>query len=235
VFGTNVVIENCRIHHLLNGTFQDQQDAHGITGRWGAVTIRNCDIAYTSGDSIQFDPDRASQGKILVEDCHLWTGPLPAAAAGFLAGERPGENAIDTKTRPDGERCQLTVLNCYLHGWNQPAQIGNVAALNLKENVDAEIRNCVFADNEIAFRVRGPGSRGGARVTIADCAIYQTNLGLRVEDKVEKLAIHNLAFGEDVASRIRFVNGQPTPGYENRGERNAPPLEAVLKNGSWLR
>ena len=35
VFGTNVVIENCRIHHLLKGTFQAQDDAHGITGRWG--------------------------------------------------------------------------------------------------------------------------------------------------------------------------------------------------------
>src|SRR5688500_14089974 len=45
VFGKNVVIENCRIHHLLKGTFQDQQDAHGITGRWSGVTIRNCDIS----------------------------------------------------------------------------------------------------------------------------------------------------------------------------------------------
>jgi len=53
VFGTKVTIESCRIHHLLNGTFKEQQDAHGITGRWGDVTIRNCDIFYTSGDSIQ--------------------------------------------------------------------------------------------------------------------------------------------------------------------------------------
>jgi len=45
-------------------------------------------------------------------------------------------------------------------------QIGNVAALNLKENVDAEIAHCVFSDNEIAFRVRGPGPRGGASVSI---------------------------------------------------------------------
>ena len=62
VFGTKVVIENCRIHHMLNGTFKDQKDAHGITGRWGDVTIRNCDISHVSGDCVQFDPDRASQG-----------------------------------------------------------------------------------------------------------------------------------------------------------------------------
>ena len=49
VFGTKVVIENCRIHHMLSGSFQDQTDSHGITGHWGDVTIRNCDIAYTSG------------------------------------------------------------------------------------------------------------------------------------------------------------------------------------------
>jgi hypothetical protein len=60
VFASPVRIENCRIHHMLAGTFRDQKDAHGITGRWGDVVIRNCDVSYTSGDSIQFDPDRAS-------------------------------------------------------------------------------------------------------------------------------------------------------------------------------
>jgi hypothetical protein len=88
VFGTHVVIENCRIHHLLKGTFKQQEDAHGITGRWGDVTIRNCDISHTSGDCIQFDPDRASQGNVLIENCHLWSGPLPADAGGFKAPAR---------------------------------------------------------------------------------------------------------------------------------------------------
>src|SRR5688572_21076286 len=40
VFAENVTIENCLIHHLLNSTFKDQHDAHGITGRWGNVMIR---------------------------------------------------------------------------------------------------------------------------------------------------------------------------------------------------
>lgn len=234
VFGTNVTIENCRIHHMLNGSFKDQKDAHGITGRWGNVTIRNCDISCTSGDSIQFDPDRKSQGQVLVEDCNLWTGPLPADAAGFKAGERPGENAIDTKTKPPSEnkeRCKLTVRNCYMYGWNQPAQIGNAAALNLKENILAEVTHCVFADNEIAFRVRGPSERGGAHVMISNCAIYSTQFGVRAENKIEKLVINRLAFGKDVATRIRFVNGQPTAGYQSTGEAVATEMEEILKNG----
>lgn len=44
VYATNVVIESCKIHHLLNGTFKDQQDAHGITGRPQNLVIRNCEI-----------------------------------------------------------------------------------------------------------------------------------------------------------------------------------------------
>jgi hypothetical protein len=67
VFGRNVTIENCKIHHLLHSTFADQHDTHGLTGRWYNVTIRNCEIFYVSGDCIQFDPDRKSAGKLLIE------------------------------------------------------------------------------------------------------------------------------------------------------------------------
>ena len=144
---------------------------------------------------------------------------------------RPGENAVDTKTKPDGERCKLTIRNCHLHGFNQPAQISSAAALNLKENVDAGIIRCVFSDNEIAFRVRGPGERGGSHVSITDCAIYETQFGVRAEDKIEKLKISGLAFGKGVTERIRFVNGRATGGYENIGEHEAPPMESLLKDG----
>jgi hypothetical protein len=66
VFGTNVTIENCKIHHFLASTFRQQADAHGITGRWDHVTIRNCEIFYVSGDCIQLDPDRSSTGRVLI-------------------------------------------------------------------------------------------------------------------------------------------------------------------------
>jgi len=168
VFGRNVVIENCRIHHLLSGTFDKQRDAHGITERWSDVTIRNCDIGLGSGDSIQFDPDRRSSGRVTVENCRLWTAPLPTDAAGFKEGERPGENAIDTKTKPKGIRTELIVRNCLLEGWRQPGQISLMSALNLKENVTVLVENCVLSNNEVACRLRGPNRRGGAWVTIRD-------------------------------------------------------------------
>jgi len=231
VFGTKVVIENCRIHHLLKGTFKEQKDAHGITGRWGDVIIRNCDISYVSGDCVQFDPDRASQGSVLIEDCHLWAGPLPADGQGFHAGESPGENAVDTKTKPAGERCKLTIRNCYIHGFSQPSQIQNRAALNLKEHIDAEVTHCVFDDNEIAIRARGPGGRGNAQVTIKDCAIYHTQVAVRAEDKIEHLTLRGIAFGEKVGSRIEFHNGKAGVGYENAGERTAPVMDSLLRNG----
>lgn len=231
VFGEKILIENCRIHHLLNGTFEDQQDAHGIAGRWGDVTIRNCDISYPSGDCIQFDPDRKSSGKVLIENCTLWTAPLTSDLDGFKAGQRPGENAVDTKVKPDGPRCQLIIRDCHLHGWNQPAQIDNVAALNVKENVDAEISRCVFQNNEIALRARGPGSRGGARITATDCAIYDTQTGVRAEDSIESLKLTRFGYGGDIRQRLHFVSGKPTVGVTITAEHDAPSVADLLKNG----
>jgi hypothetical protein len=232
VFGKNVTIESCKIHHLLASTFRKQEDAHGITGRWSDVVIRNCEIYYVSGDCIQFDPDRSSTGRVLIEDCTLWTGPLPEDAAGFKKGERPGENAFDSKTPPTGPRCALTIRNCDLRGWNQPGQINTLAALNIKENVHARIEHCLFRDNEVALRLRGPGPRGGALVEVDDCAIYDTQIGVRIEDKIEDLKIRRLGFGPGVQRKYQMAGGGVGPGYENTGEYVAPALESVGPKGT---
>ena len=231
VFGKNVTIENCKIHHLLAGSFKDQQDAHGITGRWNNVTIRNCEIYLVSGDCIQFDPDRKSTGNVMIEDCTLWTGPMPDDAGNFKKGERPGENAVDTKAVPDGARSTLTVRNCYMHGFKQPAPIANVAALNLKENIHAKIENCLFRDNEIALRLRGPGKRGGALVAIKNCAVYDSAVAVRMEDKIKDLKIEGLGIGAGVEKKYHPVAGGTGSGYENKGEYMAPAFEEVLKKG----
>jgi hypothetical protein len=231
VFGKNVTIENCKIHHLLSSTFKEQHDAHGITGRWGNVVIRNCEIYYVSGDCVQFDPDRKGTGNVLIEDCTFWTGPLPTDAAGFKKGERPGENAVDTKTPPKGERCSLTIRNCYFHGFNQPAQIGNCAALNLKENIHARVEHCVFRDNEIALRLRGPGPRGGALIEVRDCAVYDSAVGLGLEDRPRDLKVTRLGFGPGVPRKYHIVGGGQLPGYETQGEHEAPALDIVLRQG----
>ncbi len=231
VFGKDALIENCKIHLCLRGSFKDQQDAHGITGRWAGLTIRNCEIHHVSGDAVQFDPDRRGAGRVVIEGCTFWNGPLPADAGGFKKGERPGENAIDTKTPPKGGRCVLVVRNCYFHGWNQPAPISNAAALNIKENVHARIEGCVLRDNEIAFRVRGPGKRGGALVEIVGCAVYDSGVGVRMEDKVRDLKIEGLSFGGKVARKYHEAGGGAGPGYKNTGEAKAPDLETLLKKG----
>src|SRR5262249_26135012 len=188
-------------------------------------------ICYVSGDAVQFDPDRRSTGHVLIEDCTFWTGPLPADAAGFKKGERPGENAVDTKTRPDGPRCTLTIRNCYFHGYNQPAQIRNAAALNLKENVRVTVEHCLLRDNEIAFRLRGPTRRGGAEVEIRDCAVYDAKVGVRMEDGVRDLKIRGLGFGPGVGRQYHPVAGGVGPGYENTGEHQAPPFAQLLRQG----
>ena len=232
VFGTNVLIENCRIHHLLHSTYDDQHDAHGVTGRWGNVTIRNCEIAYVSGDAVQFDPDRRSTGRLIIENCTLWTGPLEADAAGFKRGQRPGENAFDSKTQADGPRCELLVRNCVMHGWNQPGQIGTMAALNIKENVDARIEDCLFRDNEVCFRLRGPTSRGGARAWVEDCAVFDSAVGVRLENDIETVRMENLTFGPGVERPYHNTGRRPPRGFEPV-VTPAPGSFEVIRASGW--
>jgi hypothetical protein len=231
VFGKNVTIENCKIHHLLASSFKQQEDAHGITGRWDQVVIRNCEIFHVSGDCIQIDPDRNSTGQVLIEDCTLWSGPLPEDAAGFKRGERPGENGFDSKTPPQGPRCLVTIRNCYLHGWNQPGQIETLAALNIKENVHARIEHCLFRDNEVCLRLRGPGTRGGALVEVRECALYDAKVGVRMEDQIRDLRLHRLGFGPGVQRKYQMAGGGVGPGFENTGEYAAPPFEQLPREG----
>jgi hypothetical protein len=228
----DVTIESCKIHHVLAGTYEDQRDAHGVTGRPTNLTIRNCDIGLTSGDSIQFDPGRGEWDNVLIENCTLWTGPLPEDAAGFKKGQRPGENAIDTKQRATNPRSRLTVRNCVFYGWNQPSQISNMAALNLKNHVEARIDNCLFRDNEICFRVRGGvGEYDGALVRIENCAVYQSQVAVRAEDGIRDLKIHRLGLGSGVVKRLVTAGREPGTGFEDSGDFSPPPFEEAIKVG----
>jgi len=227
----NVVIESCKIHHVLAGTYADQRDAHGITGRPNNLTIRNCEIGLTSGDSVQFDPGRGSWDNVVIENCTLWTGPLPADVAGFKKGERPGENAVDTKQRTANPRSRVIIRNCLLYGWNQPSQIRNMAALNLKSHVDARVENCLFRDNEICFRVRGgTGEYGGAVVTIENCAVYNSQVAIRAEDGI-LLKVNRLGLGDGIAKRLVSAGDGTGPGSENTGEFTPLPFVQAVRDG----
>ena len=233
VHAADVLIENCRIHHFLAQTFKEQKDAHGITGRPTRLTIRNCEIYYVSGDAVQFDPARKPWTDVLIENCDFWTGPLPADAAGFRKGEQPGENAVDTKQLKTNPRSRMVIRNSVFHGFLKGGQISNMAALNLKNNVDVRVENCAFWDNEICLRLRGEGTKadnkyGGAHVTVQDCSFYTSDLAVRYEDKIEDLKLTNLAFGAGVKQKVRCIGGQGR-GFESSGERQAPPLADLLK------
>jgi len=231
VFANHVRIESCKIHHLLRGTFRDQQEAHGVTGDGHQIVIRNCQIYYVSGDAIQFSPDRRRWNNLLIENCTLATGPLPADVANFRKGERPGENAFDSKQASANPRSKVTIRNCLLYGWNQPGQISNMAAINAKENVELMVENCIFHDNEISLRLRGPGPGGGALVTVRHSAIFNSRVGVRMEDNIRDLKIERLGFGFGVVRKYHQVGHGPWPGYENKGEYTAPPLAQLLKTG----
>ena len=196
----NVLLENLEIHHMLAGSYSNQEDAHGIvaTGEQN-LTIRGCNIYYVSGDCFQTDPNRDMPlwDNVLIENCKLWTGPLPEDAAGFYAGEVPGENAIDTKINGNlvssGYRPKITIRNVEAYGF-VPGFINNRAAFNIKEQVDCRMDKILVYNSEVAFRLRGPGSRGGAHVTISNCIAYDNVKIFRTEDDIELLHIYNGTF-----------------------------------------
>lgn len=199
----DVLIENCEIHHMLAGTFSNQQDAHGIVAtRQKNLTIRSCEIYYVTGDCFQTDPSRDTPlwDNVLIENCTLWTGPLPADAADWNAGEVPGENAIDTKINEDAVsssyRAKITLKNIVAYGF-VPGYINNRAAFNIKEKVDCQMTNVRVYNNEIAFRLRGPTSRGGAHLTLINVIAYDNEKTFRTEDELEVLKIYNGTFDKD--------------------------------------
>jgi hypothetical protein len=90
------------------------------------------------------------------------------------------------------------------------------------------VENCVFYDNHVALRLRGPGSRGGALVTVRDCSFYDCDTAVRMEDKMERLEILSPRFGHGVKRRYQQVGGKPVQ-YKLEGEQDAPPLETLLR------
>jgi hypothetical protein len=119
-----------------------------------------------------------------------------------------------------------------MYGWNQPGPISSMAALNLKNHVQVQVADCLFRDNEIAFRVRGGGGEyGGALVTIDDCAVYDSQVAIRAEDGIRDLKIRRLGIGPGVGKTLVSAGGGAGAGYENVGEYEPPPFDQVLRTG----
>jgi hypothetical protein len=205
---TDVGIENSLIHHALNAA-GGRTDAHGIAA--GAVrnfTVRNTDIHTFSGDAIQVDPGRHAPGwtGVTVDSVRMWLEPLPAAENGFAAGAVPGENAIDTKASASLPRATLTIRNSSAWGFRN-GLIGNMAAFNLKEHIDATIDGVTVFDSEIAFRLRGGGgSTPGAWVTLKNTVVHDVVTAYRYEDNIRSARIWNSTVGQGVARAFQAAN-----------------------------
>ena len=204
---SGVVIEGALIHHCLNAA-NGQTDAHGIVA--GAVrdlTIRDTRIHTFSGDAVQVDPGRSVPGwdRVTIERCQFWVEPLPTAENGFAAGTVPGENAIDTKTSPAVARATLVVRDTEAWGF-RGGLITNMAAFNIKENVNATLDRVTVSRSEIAFRLRGPGSNGGAWVRVQNAVVFDVGTGVRYEDNIERVEVWNSTFGSGVGRVFRAAS-----------------------------
>ena len=207
---SDVLIEGSLIHHTLNAA-RGRTDAHGVVaGAVHRLTISRTEVHTFSGDAVQLDPGRASPGwnDVVVDSCKLWLAPLGAAANGFAAGTVTGENAVDTKSGSAFPRARITIRNTEAWGFRN-GLISNMAAFNLKENIDAVVDGVTVRDSEIAFRLRGPSNRrpAGARVRIQNAVVYRTTTAFRYEDSIQDLRIWNVTLGAGVGQAMRGANG----------------------------
>ncbi len=218
----NVLVEDSLIHHCLNPS-NGRTDAHGlVAGAVRGLTVRGTEIHSFSGDAIQLNRTGTSVAAgwddVLIERCRFWLAPLATAENGFAAGTVPGENALDTKVAESSPRAKITIRDTEARGF-RGGLIRLQAAFNLKENIDATIDGVTVWDSEIAFRVRGGGSRSiGAWVRIQNAVIHNVAVGIRYEDDIQRLRVWNTTFGLGVGRA--FV--------EALSRRHAPDVRNVV-------
>lgn len=215
----NVEIHNSLIHHCLNPA-NGRTDAHGVvTGPVRNLVIKNSEIHTFSGDAFQVDPGRSSPGwnDVLIENCYFWLSPLERVTNGFAQGVVPGENAIDTKSSSSYERARITIKNSRFSGF-QAGVISNMAALNLKENIEALVENVQISSSEIALRLRGETSSTpqGASVTTKNVIIFNVSTAVRYEDKLNGLIkLYHMSFGANINRFFQAASATGDPLVKN--------------------
>ena len=205
------MIERSVIHHCLNAT-NGRTDAHGIVA--GAVrnlVVRDTKIHTFSGDAIQLDPDRTAPGwdRITIDRCQFWLEPLLTAENGFAVGIVPGENGLDTKTLGTARRATVIVRQTEAWGF-RGGLLTNMAAFNIKENVDATFDGVTVSRSEIAFRLRGPGPNGGAEVRVQNAVVYDVGTAVRYEDDIERVQVWNATLGSGILRFFRAASSTST-------------------------
>lgn len=221
-----VLFESSLIHRCLWWSGSTRQDAHGIVaGPVRGLTIRDVEIHTFSGDGIQLDPGRSLPGwdDVLIEDARIWLAPLATAENGFAAGVVPGENGVDTKTNIKAPRGSLVIRNTVASGFRN-GLITNMAAFNLKEQIDATLDGVTVSASQIAFRLRGPGENGGAWVHLRNAVVHDVASGIRYEDGIELVEVSHATFGSGVGRVFHAANS----GWGGVDVRNTLVLAGTL-------
>ena len=107
-------------------------------------------------------------------------------------------SAERTKQLEKYPRSKLTLRNIQAYGW-RAGIIGTVSAFNIKDHVEVLIENCLLWDNEVCLRLRGgeedEDGRGGARVTVINTVMRESDYGIRYEDMIRHLKVYNCTWG----------------------------------------
>ncbi len=77
-------------------------------------------------------------------------------------------------------------------------------------------------------RIRGGrGERGGAHVTIDNCALYDSEVGLHIESRPQNLKIQRLG----IERPLKVPGSGSKSDYKNLDLYTAPPFEEVREKG----
>lgn len=205
--GDSCAITNSTLELALRWENGAQVDAHAITGRMDSLLIQNDTIRNFSGDAIQFDPDRNFWTDVWLVDCVIYEETLTEETNGFPAGFKPGENAVDFKTPSDGPAAKVYMINNQAWGFDGDFSIGSrlQASFNVKERVDALLKNNITWSNEVSFRLRGGN---GCTITCINNVTYDCDRAFRIEDGNDGedfIGIYNNTVGTGVNIAINEV------------------------------
>ncbi|MFH0939317.1 MAG: right-handed parallel beta-helix repeat-containing protein [Planctomycetota bacterium] len=107
---------------------------------------------------------------------------------------------------------------------------------SLLNGIEVYAKNVVIENCRIhhllskTFKDQDDTQYGGAKVQVRNCAMYDSKVGVRMEDCVD-LKMQGLAFGHGIKAKYVKLDGGAKKGFENTGEQPAPPLQAALT--SW--
>ncbi len=225
VHGTNVLIDNAKIHRGISRTVNSSvpqpgiisgdeffRDAHGIEASDAkGLTITHTYIGYVSGDCIQ--SGRSAWNKLTVENSHFEIKPIDEPILGLQEGTWFSEDIFDTKTPDNGQNGAafnkgVIFRNNSLNG-TKYSRILHGAVLNLKEGVeDILVEGNKIYDNRMTFRLRQPTRS----YIIRNNFIFNNETAFRIEGPVDDVQVLNNTFYNNITG-VHEIDGGATNAF----------------------